>query len=274
MNKSYFNEIKSGGCSPLNLSEHIKFLPENCRDKFSHHRMISLHLQPQIGMRTIQNSHKLKNYSLLKNFKGRMKTENHSSITSPKSPTMKSIVLTEIYSSKHLFRGNHNISKLDSLGTIKFSRLYKKPRHSSIEPKLRTNSIKKYIINKGIINPNIHDVISNKNTKTNEFQALLQKGINMLNRKNTSQAIKYLSDAINLFPNIPEPYFHRGIAYFEDNMTSKALQDLEKIVEEFPNYNKVVYLYLSMIYEKVSDRNSALYSVFIIKLIVKQITNP
>jgi tetratricopeptide (TPR) repeat protein len=95
----------------------------------------------------------------------------------------------------------------------------------------------------------------------------MQKGLESLQRRSFKLAIEYFTRAIDLEESAPEPYFNRGVAYFEFEDITKALRDFEKVAEEWPSYNKSTYLYLSMIYARLGDTNYALSYVSLLLIL-------
>jgi tetratricopeptide (TPR) repeat protein len=107
---------------------------------------------------------------------------------------------------------------------------------------------------------NKHNLFKSKR-HSEDLSYSLYKGLEKLKNRELEEAIECFDKSIAVMPNTPDGYFHRGVAYFESDMTAKALKDFEKIAEEWPKYNKSTFLYLSMIYAKITDINSAITSV-------------
>lgn len=95
-----------------------------------------------------------------------------------------------------------------------------------------------------------------------EISNFLQQGLELLKRKEFANAVDFFTKAIQLSNNLPEAYFHRGISLLELNKPETAIKDLEKVVIEYPKYNKMVYLYLAMAYVKLANTASAISSVY------------
>ena len=230
-------------------------------NEFNNHRRIgSISTKPPSNLNTIQNPNAVssKNNGLAKNYyRGRIRTEKQTPTVSPKVATIKSLLLSEIYSARHL---THRHSKLNNT-TLRSGHLASQERHGSIEsqPRIKIQNMSFLIPASNRHKKNSINFFSKRNSEN--YLDVLNKGLDNLKLKNFREAIDCFDKVINTSPNSPEAYFHRGIAFFESEANTKALKDFEKIAEEWPKYNKSVYLYLSMIYTKILDYNSAISSV-------------
>ena len=268
MKMSLPTELFIGAYAPLTPSRHLNIPREKHTNEFSHHRRKeSLPFDLRSSLRSIQN---LQNNTIthMKSSKPikritRKGTKADKSLTSqsPKVTTMKSLSNNETYS-KRLSKSTIHHPKFGTINMLKTGKFAKEGRNNSVGNHNKLKVQKKSSIGQSTSKHKKNNTAFLKNKRnSNEFLQLLYHGLEKLKNRDMNQAIEYFNKIIELSPNSPEAYFNRGIAYFESDMTTKALSDFEKVSEKWPKYNKSTYLYLSMIYVKISDVNSAISSV-------------
>ncbi len=193
-------------------------------DYIRHRRMASLTFKQNAapkGSQLVTSG----NYSLFQKYCRAARTEKPTPLISPRTSTMKSLMLTEIYTSKPMYKTaagttthHQQVSnKLNTTTVIKpgqefrrgstGSRQFHKTQYCAASSRRRSREC----------------ISTPQSAKRNaEAGQLVQEGIEAVKRHELAAAIDCFNNAATMFPNNPEVYLNRGIAYLEDNAPGKA----------------------------------------------------
>ncbi len=85
--------------------------------------------------------------------------------------------------------------------------------------------------------------------KQDYFEAHLQIGI-IYARQSNPLAVDYLSNAIDIKPELPEPYYQLGFYYQENNQLSLAVSTYNLLLSMIPDYTFAIYNlgYINLVY--------------------------
>lgn len=261
------NEILVSNYTVLTPSGHLNAPRDTHNKDFTYHRRVgSISFKTRANVTAVNGTQNLstthaKNGGLKRYFHRRTRTDKHTPIVSPKMFTIKSLATSEIYSNKQLCKSTSQHPKLNSTTALKSGKPVLKARHGSIGSQLPAKLQNCSSTGTGSIRQRRNTLKFLKDT--GDFRSTLQKGQENLRLRNFRLAVEHFTRAAEMNPSAPEPFFSRGVAFFELQATAKALQDFEKVAEEWPRYDKSTYLYLSMIYSKIADAGSALASVMV-----------
>lgn len=89
-------------------------------------------------------------------------------------------------------------------------------------------------------------------------QELLSQGKYLLTEKKYSEAIKVFSSALKANSTNYEAMFYRAITYLDIGNPNQTILELNKIIENVPNFKNTIYLILSIAYLRVNDILSSL----------------
>ena len=265
-------DLLIGAYTPLTPSRHLNIPREKHLTEFFYHRRKgSLPSDIRSSLRNIQSSQNnnlihLKYGKILK--KGSHKNSNTDKNLTSVSINMKQIKVPgtkDLHGSKHSTKSAIHHPKLGNTTMIKPGKLIKAARHGSIGNQLGNKPQRKSFVGVTSVRHKKNSISFFKSKRTSEeFSQMMYQGLEKLKNREMEQAIECFDKVIELFSNIPEASFNRGIAYFESDMVAKALVDFEKVADRWPKHNKSTYLYLSVIYVKVSDPESAITSVIVL----------
>jgi len=267
MRVSIPNKVLVYNCTVLTPSRHLNAQRDtHSKEPIYHRRIGSITLKTRSNA-TINDSQNLitKNGGMKRSLHGRIKTEKHTPMVSPKIFNIKAMDTKEIYTSKLLCKSTSQHPKLNNITALKSGRSIIRARHGSIGSQLPIKIQNESFSGTTTIRQRRNTLKFLKDT--DDFRNTMQRGLESLQHRNLKLAIEHFTRAIDLKENVPEAYFNRGVAYFEFEDMTKALRDFEKVAEEWPNYNKSTYLYLSMIYTRIGDTNYALSSVSLLLIL-------
>jgi len=211
-----------------------------------HRRIGSLNFKPRNNLRVtqqqpiiqklnysnIQSPSNTNNSALIQKYCRAARTEKPTPLISPRMSTMKSLILTEIYSSKPLNLNksiSHHQQTLGQTAVIKSGRLIDEMRHGSTgcaltrqqQKMLSPSSTRARWAKEIVLTPHKE----NQAKKQEESKNFIQEGINSMQNQNFSRAIELFGQAISVAPkNNPEAYFRRGIALLDLNAAGNSIK--------------------------------------------------
>ena len=71
--------------------------------------------------------------------------------------------------------------------------------------------------------------------------------------KDYKEAIKSFTSSLKLYPGNKDSKYYRAICYLDSDNNKKCINDLSEIINLDPNYNKTVYVVLSIAYRRDND---------------------
>ncbi|CDW75599.1 tpr domain containing protein [Stylonychia lemnae] len=96
----------------------------------------------------------------------------------------------------------------------------------------------------------------------NSSQKQFEEGKQKLMEKDYKEAIKQFTGSLKLYPGNKDSKYYRAICYLDTDNPKKCIADLTEIVNMDHNYNKTVYIVLSIAHRRDNDLQNALKAEF------------
>lgn len=100
-----------------------------------------------------------------------------------------------------------------------------------------------------------------------ESEEYFEQGKVFLTDKKYKEAIKGFSKSLTLNKSNYDALFYRGVSFLDSGQPSKAITDLNELIDTCQDYRKTMFIVLSIAYRRINDYTGALRTLS--KAIVK-----